>query len=78
MGIKRTRVISLEKLIWNNRVRKRINKRLTIGMLIFLLSFFVLFHAWQSFSSLQNPPFQKQFHLIGNVMSINLKPHSSE
>lgn len=65
MRIKRARVISLEKLIWNSRVRKRTNKRLTIGMLVFIISFFVLFYCYQSLY----PPLQKQFHLMGNVIS---------
>ena len=72
MRIKKAREIFLEKLIWKNRVRKRINRRLTMGLLVFLVSFFILFHVYQS-SFLQN-----QIQIIGNVMSINLKPHSSE
>mgnify|MGYP001613963335 CR=1 FL=1 len=68
MRIKRARglkVISLEKLIWKNRVTNKTNKRLTIGTFIFLVSFFVLFYVYQS----QYPSLQKQFHLIGNVIS---------
>ena len=68
MRIKRARglkVISLEKLIWKNRVTNKTNKRLTIGTFIFLVSFFVLFYAYQS----QYPFLQKQFHLVGNVIS---------
>ena len=66
MRIKRARglkVISLEKLIWEKRVRKRTNKRLTIGTFIFLVSFFVFFHIYQS-AFVQN-----QIQIIGNVIS---------
>ena len=59
----RVRKISLEKTIWKNRVKKRTNKRLTIGMLIFLITGFFLFYFYNSIA------LQKQFHLMGNVIS---------
>ena len=63
MRIKRVREISLEKFLWKNHVRKKTNRKLTKIILIFLIGFFLLFNVYHS------PAFQRQFDLIGNVIS---------